>query len=124
MTDTNSEELEDQRIKSVRDKRSSRLSKPPFRKFRKLYRFAEEWFENVPDARRELKGMIAEIENEEFSELAQAQAKGESIGREKERNAILKDIIEKGGFIGVREGKEYSFDVVCRSVLDSDENDK
>jgi len=118
MTDTNSEEIEDQRIKSVRDERASRLNKPPFQKFRKLYRFAEEWFENVPDARRELKRMIAEIENEEFSELAQAVAEGVK----EERNAIFKDIIEKGGFIGVQQGKEYNCDVVCRLVLD--ENDK
>jgi len=51
-------------------------------------------------------------------------AKAKAEGVKEERNAILKDIIEKGGFIGVQEGKEYSCDVVCRSVLDSDENDK
>jgi len=86
MTDKNSEELEDQRIQSVRDERASRLNKPPFQKFRKLYRFAEEWFENVPDARRELKRMIAEIENEERSELTQA------VAEERERvRKIIKE---------------------------------
>jgi len=49
--------------------------------------------------------------------LAEAQAEGERMGREKERNAILKDIIEKGGFTAVQEGVEYSCDVICRPVL-------
>jgi len=43
-------------------------------------------------------------------------------GVKEERNAIFKDIIEKGGFIGVQGDKEYNCDVVCRLVLD--ENDK
>jgi len=51
-------------------------------------------------------------------ELAQAKAEGVK----EERNAIFKDIIEKGGFIGVQGDKEYNCDVVCRLVLD--ENDK
>jgi len=50
--------------------------------------------------------------------LAQAVAEGVK----EERNAIFKDIIEKGGFIGVQGDKEYNCDVVCRLVLD--ENDK
>jgi len=51
-------------------------------------------------------------------------AKAKAEGVKEERNAIFKDIIEKGGFIGVQGDKEYSCDLVCRSVLDSDENDK
>jgi len=52
--------------------------------------------------RKEVKQFLAD-------ELAKA--------REEERNAILKDIIEKGGFTAVQEGVEYSCDVICRPVL-------
>jgi len=54
--------------------------------------------------------------------LANELAKAKAEGVKEERNAIFKDIIEKGGFIGVQQGKEYNCDVVCRLVLD--ENDK
>jgi len=59
------------------------------------------------------KEFTREIESFLSFKIQQAVAEGVK----EERNAILKDIIEKGGFIGVQQGKEYNCEVVCRPVL-------
>lgn len=71
MNDTQHTQLsEDEKLKTVRDERSARLNQPPLRKFRKLYRFAEEWFEHAPEKKSELKKLISEVEKEEAQELS------------------------------------------------------
>jgi hypothetical protein len=80
-TQPNNELPEEQRIKKVRDERSNRLNKPPYQKFRKLYRFADSEFEHYPEKGKELRKMIAEIEATEAGEIQKAV--------EEERNSWL-----------------------------------